>query len=567
MEERGRTCKSCTEMRRANALRSNSVGWLRTASLALLGTAFSFVISGHISGYNNNLFHLEILAGLPTEPQFANDPFVQAMRYWASGFRFRSYGEVDGDAVYPLLLVFNILSRVLFFVGALACATVLGIESFQQRLIFTLLTAAAVTMRGLSHAGRGGLFIETFTQSEVANGTTLLMLASAARGRVAAAFALDGLTFFINAFIAVWNTAPLAIILGTQLRNGTLAWKSAARQGTVGLVIAAIFAFPVLRNIFSNPDFGRPIHFSYIEALTEIYPQHFLVWTLRKLEIAWLFAVAAGAFLASLWMRPRSDFLLGALAGFTALWLFGVVLPWLTQSPTLINLHLLRSSSSLQISATLAFAGLATLWLTKQKSEDDVFFGCVLAVLMCIMRIAPPLILPFLAARRFIPIPPWLLALPFRSLTVGALVVSVAFAGYQTERRLQPLRAARDDWQALGLWARANTAENDIFLFPVADPVLVAGSEVFPFFAHRQFWVSLKGGGAAAWAQSLYPVWRQRMAETMPLGSLDQRLAYAAAHGIAYVVDACQHNSKEVAWRSDRLCVYRVPRETAPTAG
>ena len=410
---------------------------------------------------------MDILAGLPSEPQFTNDPFIQSIRFWASGFWFPLAGEVDNETVYPLLLAFNVISRLLFFGGALACATILGIESFQQRLIFVLLTALSTTMRGLSHAGGGGLFIESFTQSEVANATTLFMLAGAARRQVLLASTLNGLTFFINAFVGIWNVVPLAIIFGAQLRNGAIEWRTLARQGVLGMALAAILMFPVLRNIFSNPDFGRPIDFNYIEALTQIWPEHFLVWTLSRAQIAWLVVVTIAALLASLRMRPHSNFLVAALLGFVAIWLFGVVLPWLSQSPTLVNLELLRSSSSIQLCATLAFAGLATRSLTNGKDEQKVLFGCVLALLMNIPSVGAPLILPVLAAEPFLLAPQHVLALPFRSLTVITIVLLLAFTACRVERRVHAIRSARDEWASLGKWARANTAPSDVFLLPV----------------------------------------------------------------------------------------------------
>jgi hypothetical protein len=561
--------------------------WLRTASLTLLGAALSFVISGHVSGFRNNAIHMDILAGLPSEPQFANDPFIQSIRFWASGFWFPLAGEVDNETVYPLLLTFNVISRLLFFGGALACATILGVESFQQRLIFVLLTALSTTMRGVSHAGGGGLFIESFTQSEVVNATTLFMLAGAARGQVAIALTLNGLTFFINAFVGVWNAVPLAIIFGAQLRNGAIEWRTVARQGALGMALAAILVFPVLRNILSNPDFGRPIDFNYIEALTQIWPEHFLVWTLSRAQIAWLVVVTIAALLASRQMRPHSNFLVAALLGFVAIWLFGVVVPWLSQSPTLINLELLRSSSSIQLCATLAFAGLATRLLTNGKDQQKILFGCVLAVLMNIPSVGAPLILPFLVAEPFLLAPPHMLALPFRSLTVITIVLLLAFTAHRTERRVHAIRTVRDEWASLGKWARANTAPSDVFLLPVVsvtnlvpvlsltnanksspgnllpraseeEAALLDGNEVFQYFSHRMIWISHKEGSNVMWMQSLYHTWVQRMTETLQLNSLDQRLAYASSHGVAYVVDTCKTKSEVPIWKSTRLCVYRV---------
>src|SRR5271156_3614806 len=201
--------------------------WSQTAALAVIGAAVSLFISGAVAAEATSFFPLQFLAGLWREPQFADDPFVQSMRYYASGFWFPLTGRFEGAEVFPLLVTFNVLSRILFFIGALECATVLRVETPRQRLIFTLLVALASSMRGLSRAGQGGLFEATFGHSEIANGTTLLMLAYAARGRVALALAMNGVTFFLSAFIAVWNAVPLALILGMQLRNGALGWKDA----------------------------------------------------------------------------------------------------------------------------------------------------------------------------------------------------------------------------------------------------------------------------------------------------------------------------------------------------
>jgi hypothetical protein len=381
-------------------------------------------------------------------------------------------------------VTFNVLSRILFFIGALECATVLRVETPRQRLIFTLLVALASSMRGLSRAGQGGLFEATFGHSEIANGTTLLMLAYAARGRVALALAMNGVTFFLSAFIAVWNAAPLALIFGLELRNGALDWKTLARRGAIGLAIAAIFAFPVIRNVVANPDFGRPIDFSYVSALLDIWPYHFLIWVQPPSSVVWLVAVTAAAFVAAGQMRPSSDFLIAALIGFSAVWLVGAVLPWLSESPALLNLHLLRSSSSIQICATLAFAALAALWLTDPTDDKKAFLGCIVALLLTVPSYGPPVLLLVLIAAPFIGAPRALLALPYRAATFAAVVVLFAFAVLETERRDRGAALDRGEWESLGRWARANTAADAIFLIPIS----MLGQQ-YAFGHGLQYWV------------------------------------------------------------------------------
>ena len=172
-------------------------------------------------------------------------------------------------------------------------------------------------------------------------------LAYAARGRVALALAMNGVTFFLSGFVAVWNAAPLALILGMQLRNGALELENAGPSGRGRLGARRDIRAAGLRNVVANPDYGRPIDFNYVSALLDIWPYHFLIWAQPPSSVVWLVMVTAAAFLAAARMRPGSDFLIAALIGFSAVWLFGAALPWLSQSPALLNLHLLRASSSI----------------------------------------------------------------------------------------------------------------------------------------------------------------------------------------------------------------------------
>jgi hypothetical protein len=88
---------------------------------------------------------------------------------------------------------------------------------------------------------------------------------------------------------------------------------------------------------------------------------------------------------------------------------------------------------------------------------------------MNLPRAIAPLILPLLATRRIVSVPPRLLRLPFRAFALTAILTLFALTVFNTARNMGQARAERDDWESLGRWAREQTSENAIFLLPVSE--------------------------------------------------------------------------------------------------
>ncbi|GBQ87169.1 hypothetical protein AA13595_2092 [Gluconacetobacter johannae DSM 13595] len=552
--------------------------WCVTYAIASFGALLSVALSGHIGGQLNNFFHLSILAGLYNEPQFANDPFIQSLRFYSSGFWQLLSGRVHGQDVYAILFVFQILSRTLLFLGFLSWASLLGIDSPKERLVFTALLAVSSPLHAFSHAGGGGLLINNFTQSELANGTTLLALAWAARGRVTAAFAMNGVTFFINAFIAVWTAVPLAFILWSQGRRHEWTWPALLRQAGVGLVLFGLLAAPVVYNILSNP-YARPADFDYVTYLTSFYPDHFLIWTISFRDVCLLTGVFCCGVLAAQMLRAPGSYLTAALCGAAAVWIFGVFLPFATHARMLLNLHLLRSGSTVHLMAATAIAALSTRWIFSRNEMDRLVWAPALILLSCSLKPLLPLAIPLLLWQRTSPVitGSWRVYAP-AALLLPVVLFNVARI-YHAMASDRADIARRNEWQALGTWARTQTKPDAVFLVPPGalrdsgmfprasadQEQLSAGVVVFPYFSHRQAWVFAQAGAAVMWAPAYYQTWRSRVTEVRTLQTLPQRLSYAAAHGIAYVVDGCtQADSQAQAARFDRLCVFAAPGVSTP---
>src|SRR6478752_282040 len=213
---------------------------------ALLGTLVSLAATGFVFGLNNNLFHLPIVADLYNEPQFARDAFIQSLRHYAAGPWMLLAGSATYIEPYWLFLGLFAASRFIAVAGFLYCARLVGIEKLSQQLVFALLIATTHLLRGGSMAGDGGLFINYFTHSEIANGLFLFALAFAFRNRIVAAMAMTGLIFFVNAFFGVWTAFVLGIVFLVQIWRGELPWRKALVQGAIGAVPAMLLAAPVI---------------------------------------------------------------------------------------------------------------------------------------------------------------------------------------------------------------------------------------------------------------------------------------------------------------------------------
>jgi hypothetical protein len=193
----------------------------QTAIICAAVALLSCFVTGYSFGVSNQQFYLPIVERLYDEPQFKDDIFIQSLRYYSSGIWLAiGAGPKYGDGGYVLLAVLFYLSRLLSFIGFVCCASLLGINTVRDRLIFCSILCFTVLLDGNSSAGHGGLFLVFFTHSEIANGTTLLAIYFAVRGRFTAALSWAGATFFVNGFMGEKNRTSLAVPAGHSGSRG-----------------------------------------------------------------------------------------------------------------------------------------------------------------------------------------------------------------------------------------------------------------------------------------------------------------------------------------------------------
>lgn len=545
-----------------------------TFMVAAVVAALSLIHTGFVFGIENNLFHLPIVAGLYNEPQYHDDAFIQSLHYFASGVWMllsdtqRYFGQTD-----HVFLALLYLSRLLSFIGFLCCASLLGIVERRDKIIFGLIVCFTSFLDGESHAGMGGLFLRYFTHSEIANGTLLLAIYYAASGRFTAATVALGATFFINAFMAVWLTPLLMLIAVNLLLKRQKTIGAICSRTAMGAVLCVPFALPVLYSVLSNPDFGKPIAFDFVSFLRQYYPYHVLIDGNPIREIVALSGVTLVGAVALWQLGRRPAELKAAYLGAALVYLVGIALPSVTNSPLLLNLNLLRSSTIIHLLAGLAAAAVAVNWFRNDKA-GSFLLACLIVLSLSLEGSAFWLTIPLMLIPgifRTTPDPARGYVRPLGYVVLASVVAIIwPYTTWQNLRLNALLADAVAEWVDVGNWARTATPPMAMFLIPrlrddavpppTAADIALSRTGVFEFVSHRRVWVDFKRGAAVMWTPSYYQTWRSRVTDIENLGSLAERVAYASQHGIGYVIDFCWDEPKnvEAVFRTKRLCAFRV---------
>jgi len=551
---------------------------------AAFGALLSVVVTGYVFPTSNNLFHLAIVERLYDLPEFAGDAFIQSLRYFSSGLWMILAGSAQWIAPEKAFFALFCLSRLLSFIGFLACADYFGVRDIKQRLLFSGVIAVTPLLQDCSFAGGGGLFINYFTHSEVCNGLFLLAVWAALRGRFTLMLALVGLTFFLNAFFGLWLGFVAACVMGYELLAGRLGLRQMLASAGVGFLAIAACAAPVILNVVSNPDFGKPVAFNFVEFLKSYYPYHFLINTIDFKQIVVLAGVLAICVLSLLWLRDPDRRMTATLAACVLLYGIGVGLPWATHAPAALNLHLLRSGTLIHLLAALLLSVMIVRWWFGPDNRQALAAAAMMVTMAASLlvdmtasrAVADMILLAVVAVKGGAVSPPRKIAARLaphrRALALGALSLAVllsAVAVHLKEKAMAAEQAWRSEWARVADWAGRETRPGAIFMPPLMaasdpksvrqDPAPYFTNTAFETISHRSIWVDWKRGAAVLWRPSYYEIWNTRMAEAGGLKTLAQESSYARAHGISYLIatPATYCEGKSV-FSTERLCVVQV---------
>jgi len=516
-------------------------------------TVISFLYSGYSPAYNNNIYHIPILLESYDLPQFSEDPFIQSLRNFSSGFWivFAGAGRLVG--VKPFLTVGLVVTHLAFFAAALHLAWSVGLRERRALNLFLLLLCFSPWAYGHA-AGDGGILLNYFTHSELANASLLMGLSCALRQRYGAVAIATCLTFFLNAFMAVWMVPPLALLAGYQLVTGQIALRRLAMPAAIWLAVGSpLLALP-LHNILQNPELNGTSLFSYRDFLWDFFPLHFFLWSLppRTLAIASIQILVLLLSVRVLGAGSRAVLIL--VIGMLSVIALGVLVALLTDSRIVLNLHLIRSFVMIAMLLAIIVAVVASRWLLCSGSTAHRTLGLglaaalvggkvglLLALLLFLVELwnIPPAAGKLLQAHKTRACMSWLLGVCLMAGMVGS---SVKFWGFKRET------ATSEIWENIGRWAKAATPTNAVFQVPTE------GSLGFSLTSERRLWFDGKYGAAVMWSPSYYTIWEQRHKILVDRSIIDRKEAR-----IDFLVMPCDDIVADIPVHAEKgICVYKL---------
>jgi hypothetical protein len=385
--------------------------------------------------------------------------------------------------------------------------------------------------------------------------------------------------FDINAFIAVWVGGALLVAAAVMGSYRIVQWRDLMKQASIGLVSSAIVALPVAWWIFSIlSSQNGSLSFDYIDYLRSYWPDHFLISAATPRELLNFAAVLIAGFIGLQILGATALVWAGAFLGFLLVFLVGVALPEVTSSPPLLNLHLLRVDSELQLLAVLFIGAIGVARLRDPDAFTRLSAVGALALLAIPIHggIVPAAVLLLAADRHvskhvvvlativscaFVAVTldyTWRRQVMFGAVEIGVVIallsirnknkfvpavspnllfvavalifIASAALSFHDQRAVSTPRL--DAMRQVAEWGKKNTASQSVFLIPPD-----RGASIFQIFSRRVVWVDWKRGAAVMWMPSYYPEWSTRLAEVRALSSLEEKVAYACRNQIDYVVN------------------------------
>lgn len=349
---------------------------MAVAVLALLAWA-SVMLPGFAFPWSNNVFHVPIVLGYAASAEGPHSAFVRSLDDFVSGFWRVLALFADERNVFGVFFAAHVVARMLFVAGVYAILRQVGTRR-AAALALTGLAGIAPLFKGVSIVGHTETLATYLSHTGFAiallPGCWWLML----RGRWTLAAAALGLVFNINAFIAIWSVVAAVAAIVARRETMPQVVRQLLSCGVAFVIVAAPTAV-WMASIVTKPS--QPL--DYRAYLIDYYPLHTFVhlqWAATARYAAYLAAAGMTVRVAAASLREGRT-LAALFLAYLAVFLFGVVLPYVSGARLPLNLFPLRIDAALNVliaATALAWAGAA--WSGRER--DTLPLAVALALLV-----------------------------------------------------------------------------------------------------------------------------------------------------------------------------------------
>ena len=527
----------------------------RIFASSLFFSLASCLLTGFSFGVGNNIFHLPIIFQLFDLDQFKDDLFIQSLRYYSSGFWHVLSGAHCFLDIKALFLFLFIFSRFIFFCGFFLCCSLFSSLAWRDFAFLGFFALLMPFLYGMSFAGGGGLFINSFTHSELANGLVLIFSYFVALRKFGSALAINGLCFFVNCFMAIWGFLPLAILFLRDTFHANNC-KSFLKSGFLGFIIFVLFSYPVVRNILINPYIHTDLTFSFQKYLLFYWPYHSFAQSIPFFEYLKLCNIIIITFFCFSSLGKMGKIFINIFGLYFFVYLLGFCLSFFLPSIFVLNCHLLRSSVVFHLAASIAIANYLFALVNNRNIAGAKLLSSV-SLLMLLNDVTSFFVVPLiiLYQRKYFSFlnSPDAFRLK-RTLTIlSFLFLSLYWSFFAVKNLVKSsrLNSRIDDLIELSKWIRKNTLADSVFIFPTVNfneqEICLLTSQPFPdrgftdfsvfqSFAERRVYVDFKRGAAVMWCPDYFFEWKPRVDSILRYTNLNDLVYFATIEKIPYII-------------------------------
>ncbi len=345
-------------------------------AVLLIATVFSVAAQSFNFPFSNNAHHIPFVLDYANSAEGPSDIYHQSLSRFISAFWVLIGSVATEKNIYAVFLAAHIFFRFLILFMIWKIARLLSDNKALYTILPVLFVAFFPGLFNNSPVGKSEIFASYLTHSQAVIAVVLVGWFFLIKRQFLAAAILTAIAFDFNAFVGIWLgvVAGCTMIYTNWHRGIAYLTLHAVKMLAIFLVVASPVIIWLLHSVLSVP----PVEdFDYRSYLADFYPYHnYFVYHLQE-TTAFLVFLGVGN-LTLRWTGLEYNESKGKTVSvifitYSAIFLVGMALPYVTGNRLILNLVPLRMDSYLIFLVTILILAWYTNVSSKENKQDAAF--------------------------------------------------------------------------------------------------------------------------------------------------------------------------------------------------